>query len=901
MRRTSKPGRQTRRPDGPEQPRQKGLASRALGFAGMVLARAVVWLGRGVIVLLIVLVLALAYLHLVGLPPAWLDPLLERAAAEGYHLTVEGVRLHIDRGLVARGVKLYARPDDPVALMTAEAMSATVRPWNLVFRRQVVPVLEVSGGRVTVPLGGADGGKQSLVDVRDVYFRGTMQEGEMVVQKFRAEALGLTAIGRGSIYLGAGEENESEEAIEHPVEVVLEALEQVPELVVKMVETLRSLRFAKSPEATATFSFYPEHPEANAWAVSIEAGKGRADALEWESFDALVRWREGKLTLDRLRLGMGVGGTDGEGEEEVLEESGWFDSASGEAYLQARSTVRPATVAKALPAEWVKLADKWVDSLDFPLLIEATAGPGPAEGLATQVVARVSASGTSARGLAVDKLEVEARLGDGIVEVPAVHVELSEDGIAGQADITEAWFRPETFSYGARLNGQLVPTWPDRFIPEDASGFHNLLGRFVFHAPGKMRLRIEGQSTNVMVRGPCEMTDFELHGVHVDKATALLGYSNDVVRLRRSYVERGEGVARGDVEIDLDRQTVRFAAESTLPLGEAGGVLGPEVGQYLSLFRFEGSTVVKAEGTLDFCSLALNDISGHAVLERAGMGQILADKLEGDVRVKGLAVELSNVEAAIFGGHAAGMARFYPVMSDSNWRYEVAGEVQDLQLADALAAVAPGTTNDLRGNISGPVHVGGYFVEKWGSTMEGAGKLTLKNGWVFQAPLFNGLTSVLQLVVPEVSFFAQTDASASFDIRSGRVRTEDAKIEGSLFSVAGNGSYGLDDQTLDFDVQVQLMRGGVIARIVRFVTSPLTRLLKFTLSGTVDDASWHPTNLNPMKLVKLAADGASSLAGVVLGIDEEDEAEGAKRPKRPLPVPKSPVESVTPPPEAAAE
>ena len=111
----------------------------------------------------------------------------------------------------------------------------------------------------------------------------------------------------------------------------------------------------------------------------------------------------------------------------------------------------------------------------------------------------------------------------------------------------------------------------------------------------------------------------------MDKASALLGFSNNVVRLRRSLVEKGDTVARGDVEIDLDRQTVRFAAESTLQLAESGGLLGPEVKELLDMFRFEGRTTVRAEGTLDVCSFALNDITAHLDADRAGMGPWLAD------------------------------------------------------------------------------------------------------------------------------------------------------------------------------------------------------------------------------------------------------------------------------------
>ena len=93
---------------------------------GRGLLAAVAWCGRLLVVALMLLFLLVAYLHVVGVPSVWLDSLRERAAEEGYFLEVDKVRLAIDGGLVASGVKLYAREDDPVPLVTAKSLSAAV-------------------------------------------------------------------------------------------------------------------------------------------------------------------------------------------------------------------------------------------------------------------------------------------------------------------------------------------------------------------------------------------------------------------------------------------------------------------------------------------------------------------------------------------------------------------------------------------------------------------------------------------------------------------------------------------------------------------------------------------------------------------------------------------------------
>lgn len=63
------------------------------------------------------------------------------------------------------------------------------------------------------------------------------------------------------------------------------------------------------------------------------------------------------------------------------------------------------------------------------------------------------------------------------------------------------------------------------------------------------------------------------------------------------------------------------------------------------------------------------------------------------------------------------------------------------------------------------------------------------------------------------------------------------------FSVKATGDYFLDGN-LNYRVEVQLLRNGTLATIVRLATLPVTRLLEFRLTGTFEDPRWRPVNLN---------------------------------------------------------
>ena len=62
-----------------------------------------------------------------------------------------------------------------------------------------------------------------------------------------------------------------------------------------------------------------------------------------------------------------------------------------------------------------------------------------------------------------------------------------------------------------------------------------------------------------------------------------------------------------------------------------------------------------------------------------------------------------------------------------------------------------------------------------------------------------------------------------------------------MFSVKAAGDYSFDGD-LDYRVEVQLLRSGPVAALVRLATLPVTRLLEFHLTGTFEEPRWRPVN-----------------------------------------------------------
>ena len=149
--------------------------------------------------------------------------------------------------------------------------------------------------------------------------------------------------------------------------------------------------------------------------------------------------------------------------------------------------------------------------------------------------------------------------------------------------------------------------------------------------------------------------------------------------------------------------------------------------------------------------------------------------------------------------------------------------------------------------MDGTARVGGYIGAGTGPTVTGAGHVDVRGGLLFQTKLFTGLSAILAKVVPDFTLFAQTDAGGDFTIRNSQVHSRNVQLQGTVFSAKGIGFYSFAGD-LDFRVEVQLLRNGPVAALVRLATLPVTRLLELRLTGTFEDPRWRPVNLNPAEL-----------------------------------------------------
>ena len=126
--------------------------------------------------------------------------------------------------------------------------------------------------------------------------------------------------------------------------------------------------------------------------------------------------------------------------------------------------------------------------------------------------------------------------------------------------------------------------------------------------------------------------------------------------------------------------------------------------------------------------------------------------------------------------------------------------------------------------------------------LNGSGHVTIKNGRLMRMKGFKGLIDAMPKIAPAVTWFTDsTQASGDYVIENGVVRTDNAYIEGTLFSIKMFGWLDTVRNVQDFTVRVQFAKSdSMVGKILHPLAWPFTKLLlEFRLTGSPENPKWQ--------------------------------------------------------------
>ena len=836
--------------------RRPSALRRMAGAAGRVLAGLARWTFR--IVLLVVLLAAglFAYLHHVGIPAVLSEVFLDRLAQEGYFLQVKRFRLEIDRGLVAEDVKMYAREDSAVPFLEAVELTVAADPRTLWRNHRLTPVLSVEDGMLRARPGEGRIGLRtgdSEMQVQHINLRFSANSNELMLRAFSAECLGIRFNGRGALYFapepGRKAETDAAPAV-NPLSRALDAMDALPEEVRETVEELNAIRFREPPSADFSFVVYLAHPESNRAALRlVDNAGGEWDGMYFDGYVLAVEWEEGVLRVPELQFRKDGGQASA---------SGWYDTREGTVRASVVNTIPPSGLLAFCPPDIRERVEAELDgNTDFPLRLEWETGPIEEARALEEFRAKLSVAKATVHGIPLEKADLSVERKDGEWALPGGKVQLGEGDWATRVAVSNGFFREADKRFEIRWSGDVNPHHVKSALTDDMA---EIVDWFGIGEPVRITGGVTGGTVGdpaVYCYGDGVATNFTVRGEPVQSFRTRVDITNEVMHLTGMVLQRPEGWARGDVHMAFSNQTLRLDVESTIDARAATHMIAPAVSNFFVPFRLDGPARVRVSGLLDYCNFSLNRLEGHLSAQDFGYDRWRADTVEADLSVRGRRITVTNLSGTAYGGRASGSFRLYPVGRDEAWRYEVAIDSADsIEIDRLLEASTCQPVTKLRGFLDGNGTVSGMIGAGCGPTVTGSGTATIRNGFLMESKLFAGLSYLLGKLLPDFSAFAQTEATGDFAIRNSRIHSQDIRLEGTVFSVKASGSYGFDT-TLAYVAEVQLLRGGVVATLVRLATMPVTRLLEFRLGGTLSEPTWKPENLTLdifKKLVGRASD-----------------------------------------------
>lgn len=379
--------------------------------------------------------------------------------------------------------------------------------------------------------------------------------------------------------------------------------------------------------------------------------------------------------------------------------------------------------------------------------------------------------------------------------------------------------------------------------PEQQRG----LDYFTFTMPPLIGVEIWGRGQEperTGIRGRVALTNFTFRRESASGLQTAFQYTNRFLQLTDPRIQRGaQQISADGLGADFGAQLVFLTnGYSTAEPMVVARAIGPHVARAIEAYQFQQPPVARVRGTIPMHGE--DDADLHFDLDGGPFDwwRFHVPRVVGHVHWLGQHLTLSNVWVDFYGGQAAGSARFdFHSGSETDYQFSVAVTNTLLQ---PLTKDMFLKTNHLDGRLNGTLAVtkaNTADIRTW----KGNGDLALRDGLIWEIPIFGIFSDVLNGMVPGLGSSRASAGNCTFIITNGIIRSDDVDIRSTGMRLQYRG-------TLDFQGQVKarveagLLRDvWLLGPIVSTVLWPVTKLFEYKVTGTLDDPKAEPVFLIP--------------------------------------------------------
>ncbi len=408
-----------------------------------------------------------------------------------------------------------------------------------------------------------------------------------------------------------------------------------------------------------------------------------------------------------------------------------------------------------------------------------------------------------------------------------------------------------TKNFRATLRGNLAAETVQPFLPTNVS--EPLFRLVKLGEPVALDLMAAGSLDKfdpLTATGRVAVTNFSIREQAYESVAADFFYTNRVLNFSQPQALRAHGtqVLTADA-VALDWNAGMYFFTNGFSTTEPTAVLraiGPKTAALIEPYEFLAPPTVRLNG-----QLPLRDLSRGRDLEGTDMRfeiirpatfrwtKLSTTNITGRVFWLGQELVLTNIAADFYGGSAAGYAffDFRPVGYGCDFDFGVDATNVDVHLL--ALDLATNKSNLIEGRLTGSVAVTNSNSRSWRG-WNGYGTAQLHDGVLWNIPIFGFASPVLNTVTPGLGNSRATDASVIFVMTNGVARSTALEIHTLTMRLQYDGTVDLQ-QNVDARVTAQLLRNTpLLGSVVSTVLWPVSKIFECQVNGQVSDPKVTP-------------------------------------------------------------
>jgi hypothetical protein len=376
---------------------------------------------------------------------------------------------------------------------------------------------------------------------------------------------------------------------------------------------------------------------------------------------------------------------------------------------------------------------------------------------------------------------------------------------------------------------------------------------FAFTKPLFLDADVWGRShdyDSIGAAGRMALTNFTIRGETVSRVESAFHYTNRFLEFFQPHLQTGAQTMTADgIAADFNSWRIYFTnGFSTADPRSVARAIGPKTGKTMEPYRFGQPCSVRVNGYAPLHGVDDTDLRFDVDGAPFEWLKLKTPHIAGEIHWLGQTLILTNLAASFYGGNANGSAHF-GFRPKEGTDFEFVANVENANV-HWLATDLSSPTNHLEGVVGGRFIMTSANSEDW-RTWNGYGQANLHDGLIWDVPIFGIVSPVLNTVAPGLGSSRATDATARFAMTNGVAFSDDLEIRSTMMRLQYAGTVDLKSR-VNAHVTAQLLRDTwVVGPLVSTALWPVSKLFEYKISGTLAKPESDPVYVPKLLLMPL--------------------------------------------------